>query len=146
DAGLGVAVGDFGSQALGPIVLLFVYVYTITSVSRFEVTTAPARATRDAAFSFALVLGVAALALIRRGGLDGLPLLGLLAAWLAAPVRHAMIDPAPPRVIGVIKAAVLGIIFFDAAFVGGAWGLGAGLAVASLFLPAYILGRRFSSA
>jgi 4-hydroxybenzoate polyprenyltransferase len=149
DAGLGVAVGDFGVQALGPMVLLFLYVHTITTVSRFEVTSgspAPARATRDAAFSFAVVVGVGAVALIRRGGLDGLPLLGLLAAWLAGPVRNAMIDPAPRRVIGVIKAAVLGIIFLDAAFVGGAWGLGAGLAVAALFVPAYILGRRFSSA
>jgi hypothetical protein len=46
----------------------------------------------------------------------------------------------------VIKASVLGIIFFDAAFTAAARGPLAGAAVALLFAPAYYLGRRFASA
>jgi hypothetical protein len=84
--------------------------------------------------------------LIQRGGADGLPFLALLAWWMAAPVRAAMSDPSGPRIIGVIKASVLGIILLDAAVAGGAWGLLPGVAVAALFVPALIVGRRLASA
>ena len=46
----------------------------------------------------------------------------------------------------MIKATVLGIILLDAAFTGAARGLMAGGLVAALFIPAYVLGRRFASA
>src|SRR5438445_818109 len=73
-------------------------------------------------------------------------LLALLAAWLGPPVRDAMADPAPRRIIGVIKAAVLGIILLDAAFTSASSGLVSGALVAACFVPAYVLGRRFASA
>jgi 4-hydroxybenzoate polyprenyltransferase len=146
DAGLGVAGGFLGWHVLGPLVLLFAWVLTITNVSRFETAQAPARVVRDAVASFGMVVGIAAVVLVQRSGTDGLPLLALLAWWMAAPVRAALAEPSPPRIIGVIKASVLGIILFDAAFVAGSFGLAQGLAVASLFVPAYYLGRRFASA
>ena len=41
---------------------------------------------------------------------------------------------------------MLGIILVDAAFTSAARGLAAGAVVAALFVPAYVLGRRFASA
>jgi hypothetical protein len=72
--------------------------------------------------------------------------LALLAAWLGPPLRAAIADPAPRRIIAVIKAAVLGIILVDAAFTTAAGGLVPGTLVAICFVPAYVLGRRFASA
>jgi 4-hydroxybenzoate polyprenyltransferase len=146
DAGLGVSVGALGMHAIGPPVILFSWVFVLTGVSRFEVAQAPARVIREAAGSFAFLLILSVFILIQRGGADGLPFLGLLAWWMAAPVRAAMVDPSPPRIIRVIKASVLGIILLDAAMTGGAWGVVPGAVVAALFAPAYILGRRFASA
>jgi 4-hydroxybenzoate polyprenyltransferase len=146
DAGLGISVGAIGLHALGPAAILFSWVFVITGVSKFETMEAPVRAVREAAMSFAFLVGLSALVLIQRGGADGLPFLALLAWWMSAPLRAAMSEPSGPRIIGVIKASVLGIIFLDAAYAGGAWGVMAGLAVAALFAPAYYLGRRFASA
>jgi hypothetical protein len=90
--------------------------------------------------------GAIALAAWGASGAIGLVFLVLLAAWLGTPLRAAIGEPAPRRIIGVIKAAVLGIILLDAAFTGAAQGFGPGLLVALLFLPAFVLGRRFASA
>jgi 4-hydroxybenzoate polyprenyltransferase len=146
NAALGVSVGSIGLHVLGPPVILFSWVFVITGVSRFEVAHAPVRVVKETAMSFAFLLGLATVVLIQRGGADGLPFLALLAWWMAAPVRAAMSDPSGPRIIRVIKASVLGIILLDAAVAGGAWGILPGVAVAALFAPAYILGRRFASA
>lgn len=146
DAGLGVSLGAVGLHALGPLALLFAYVMILTGVSKFEVSTAPAGVVREAIGSFAFLGGIAAFTLWQRGGAHGLPLLALLAFWLSLPLVAALRDPAPGRIIAVIKASVLGIVLFDAAFVAGAYGLVAGVAVALLFVPAYVLGRAFASA
>jgi UbiA prenyltransferase family len=146
DAALGISVGFVGLHAIGPAVILFSWVFVITGVSRFEVMQAPARAVKEAALSFAFLLALSVFVLVQRGGADGLPFLALLAWWMAGPVRAAMSEPSPPHIIRVIKTSVLGIILLDAAVAGGAWGLPAGAAVAALFAPAYVLGRRFASA
>jgi 4-hydroxybenzoate polyprenyltransferase len=146
DAGLGVSAGVLGLHVLGPVVVLFSWVFVLTGVSRFEVAEAPVRVVREAAISFGFLLALSAYLLIQRGGADGLPFLALLAWWMAGPIRAALAEPSPPRIIRLIKASVLGIILLDAAVAGGAWGLMAGVAVAALLAPAYILGRRFASA
>jgi UbiA prenyltransferase family len=146
NAGLGISAGAIGVHALGPAVILFSWVFLLTGVSRFEVMQAPARAIKEAASGFAFLVALAGFTLIQRGGSDGLPFLGLLASWMVGPVRAALGDPSPPSIIRVIKASVLGIIFLDASFAGGAWGVVPGVAVAALFVPAYLLGRRFASA
>src|SRR2546426_274363 len=104
---------------------------------------------RAAAIGFASLLAIAvALFVLGWGssGLTGLVFLALLAAWLGPPVRDAIADPAPRRIIGVIKTAVLGIILLDAAFTSASSGLVSGALVAACFVPAYVLGRRFASA
>jgi 4-hydroxybenzoate polyprenyltransferase len=146
DAGLGLSVAAWRSWSLAPVVLLFGWVFAITEVSRFEVGGDSSRAVRGGAVNFALLILVAAIWLVQRGGLAGLPLLGLLACWMAPPLRRALVEPAPRHIIAVIKASVLGIILFDAAFVGGTYGIVAAVVVAALFAPAYVLGRRFASA
>ena len=149
NAGLGIALGALAWPAVGAVAILFAYVLILTLVSRFEVMTAPVTLVRAAAIGFAALLAIAvALFVLGWGpsGLTGLVFLALLAAWLGPPVRDAIADPAPRRIIGVIKAAVLGIILLDAAFTSASRGLVSGALVAACFVPAYVLGRRFASA
>jgi 4-hydroxybenzoate polyprenyltransferase len=149
NAGLGASVGVLDLWALQPVAVLFLYILVVTIVSRFEVIAAPVALVRTAAAAFlALLVASGAIALIGWGpsGAVGLAFLVLLAAWLGAPLLAAIGEPAPRRIIGVIKAAVLGIILLDAAFTGAARGLLPGVIVALLFLPAFVLGRRFASA
>lgn len=148
NVGLGLAVGALTLVSALPAAVLFAYVLVLTLVSRFEVTAAPAALVRGAAVAFAALLALSAALVGWRGGggAAGILLLAALALWLGRPVRAAMADPTPRRIIGVIKAAVLGIILLDAAFAAAAAGPAAGALVAALFLPAWGLGRRFASA
>jgi 4-hydroxybenzoate polyprenyltransferase len=149
NAGLGASVGVLDLASAQPVAILFLYILVVTIVSRFEVIAAPVAVVRAAAGAFLALLvasGAIALAAWGPGGAVGLIFLVLLAAWLGAPLLAAIGEPAPRRIIGVIKAAVLGIILLDAAFTGAARGLLPGLLVALLFVPAFVLGRRFASA
>jgi 4-hydroxybenzoate polyprenyltransferase len=149
NAGLGLAAGSITVGSALPAAILFAYVLILTIVSRFEVMAAPVDLVRRASAAFAVVLGLSAalVAVWREPGLwFGILCVAALAVWLGRPLRAALADPAPRRIIGVIKAAVLGIILLDAAFVAGARGLAPGVLVAALFVPAYVLGRRFASA
>jgi 4-hydroxybenzoate polyprenyltransferase len=149
NAGLGAVAGALTLAASVPIALLFAWVLTLTVVSRFEVTAAPVALVRGAAAAFTLLFAASTALLLSHpggAGVVGMALLAGLALWLGGPLRAALADPAPRRIIGVIKAAVLGIVLLDAAFVAGARGPGPGLLVAALFVPAFVLGRRFASA
>jgi 4-hydroxybenzoate polyprenyltransferase len=146
---LGIALGVLAWPALGAVAILFAYVLVLTLLSRFEVTVAPVTLVRGTATGFALLLAAAVALFVLAwgpGGAAGVVFLALLVAWLGSPLRAALADPAPRRIIAVIKAAVLGIILVDAAFTSAARGLVAGALVAALFVPAYVLGRRFASA
>jgi 4-hydroxybenzoate polyprenyltransferase len=149
NAGLGASVGALDLWSAQPVAILFLYILVVTIVSRFEVIAAPVALVRTAAAAFiALLITSAAIAVASWGarGAIGFVFLLLLAAWLGGPLLAAIGEPAPRRIIGVIKAAVLGIILLDAAFTGAARGLLPGILVALLFVPAFILGRRFASA
>jgi 4-hydroxybenzoate polyprenyltransferase len=149
NAGLGASVGGLDLWSAQPVTILFLYILVVTIVSRFEVIAAPVALVRAAAAAFVALLvasGAIALAAWGPSAAAGLVFLVLLAAWLGTPLLAAMGEPTPRRIIGVIKAAVLGIIFLDAAFTGAARGLWPGLMVALLFVPAFVLGRRFASA
>jgi 4-hydroxybenzoate polyprenyltransferase len=149
NVGMGVAAGTVSLASVGPAGVLFAYVLIITIVSRFEVIEAPVALVRGAAAGFGAVLVLSAALLLAWWGPPGgagIVFLVLLGLWLAAPLRAAVADPAPRRIIGVIKASVLGIILLDAAFAGAAHGAAIGVLVAALFIPAWVLGRRFASA
>src|SRR5262249_30205976 len=149
NAGLGSAAGTLAAPTIAPAVVLFGYVLILTVVSRFEVIAAPARVVNGAAIALTAVLATSAAIMLSswppRAG-AGIAFLALLALWLAPAVRAALAEPSPPRIIGVVKACVLGIVLLDAAFVAAARGPLAGLAVATALVPAYLLGRRFASA
>jgi 4-hydroxybenzoate polyprenyltransferase len=149
NCGLGIAAGAVSAASIGAAATLFVYVLIITIVSRFEVMAAPVALVRRASLAFAGVIFVAAavnLGWWGPAGMAGLAFLVLLAGWLAPALRQALAEPSPRRIIMVIKTSVLGIILLDAAFTAAARGVLAGLLVAILFIPAYVLGRRFASA
>jgi 4-hydroxybenzoate polyprenyltransferase len=149
NVGVGIALGALAWSALGAAAIVFAYVLVLTLVSRFEVMTAPVTLIRGAAVAFAVLLAVAvALFVLGWGarGAVGVVFVALLVLWRGPPLRAAIAEPVPRRIIGVIKATVLGIILVDAAFTSAARGLVAGAVVAALFVPAYVLGRRFASA
>ena len=148
NAGLGIALGAASWGAVGAAVVLAAYVLIVTVVSSFEVAPAPARVVRWAGAGLGAV-ALAALILIAvawdEAVVGGIAVLLVLVAWLLIPYRAALARPVPARIIGLIGAAVLGIVLLDAAFAVAAAGL-AGLAVAALFAPAYLLKRRFAAA
>jgi 4-hydroxybenzoate polyprenyltransferase len=149
NCGLGIAAGTPSLVSIGPAAMLVAYVLTVTVVSRFEVVAAPVALVRRAALALAAVIGGSAvISVLAWGapGATGLAFLILLGGWLAPPLRHAISEPRPPRIIAVIKSSVLGIVLLDAAFAAAAQGALVGLLVAALFVPAYVLGRRFASA
>jgi 4-hydroxybenzoate polyprenyltransferase len=149
NVGVGIALGALAWSAVGAAAIVFAYVLVLTVLSRFEVMTAPVTLVRGTAAAFALLLAAAVALFILgwgAGGAVGVVFLALLVLWIWPPLRAAITEPAPRRIIGVIKATVLGIILVDAAFTGAARGLVAGALVAALFIPAYVLGRRFASA
>jgi len=149
NVGVGISLGVLAWAAVGAATVVFTYVLVLTLVSRFEVMTAPVTLVRGAAVAFAVLLA-AAIALFvlgwGPGGAVGVVFVALLVLWIGPPLRAAIAEPVPKRIIGVIKATVLGIILVDAAFTSAAWGLVAGGLVGALFIPAYVLGRRFASA
>jgi 4-hydroxybenzoate polyprenyltransferase len=149
NVGVGIALGALAWAAIGAAAVVFAYVLILTLVSRFEVMTAPVTLVRSAAVAFAVLLG-AAIGLFVFGwgpsGAVGAVFVALLVLWIGPPLRAAIGEPVPKRIIAVIKTTVLGIILVDAAFTSAARGLGAGVLVAALFIPAYVLGRRFASA
>lgn len=149
NVGVGIALGALAWVAIGAAAVVFAYVLVLTLVSRFEVMTAPVTLVRSAAVAFAVLLA-AAIGLFVLGwgpsGAVGVVFVALLVLWIGPPLRAAIGEPEPKRIIAVIKTTVLGIILVDAAFTSAARGLVAGLLVAALFIPAYVLGRRFASA
>ncbi|MDX6556662.1 MAG: hypothetical protein QOD86_2857 [Miltoncostaeaceae bacterium] len=147
NAGMGIALGTATWGAVGAAVVLAAYVLVVTVVSSFEVTEAPKRVVQGAGLALGALVA-AALALIAihwDERIAGIGVLALLVLWLATPYRAALAQPAPKRIIGLIGAAVLGIVLLDAAFAVAAVGL-AGLLVAALFAPAFLLKRRFAGA
>ena len=147
NAGMGIALGAATWGAIGAAIVLAAYVLVVTVVSSFEVAEAPRRVVQGAGLALGALVA-AALVLIAVAWderLAGIGVLALLVLWLAAPYLRALAQPAPKRIIGLIGAAVLGIVLLDAAFAVAAAGL-AGLAVAALFAPAYLLKRRFAAA
>jgi 4-hydroxybenzoate polyprenyltransferase len=149
NVGVGIALGALAWPAVGAAAIVFAYVLVLTVVSRFEVMTAPVTLVRGATAAFAVLLAAAVALFVLgwgAGGAVGVVFLALLVLWIGPPLRAAIAEPVPRRIIGVIKATVLGIILVDAAFTGAARGLVAGALVAALFIPAYVLGRRFASA
>jgi 4-hydroxybenzoate polyprenyltransferase len=149
NVGVGIALGALAWAAVGAAAVVFAYVLILTLVSRFEVMTAPVTLVRSAAVAFAVLLA-AAIGLFVLGwgpsGAVGAVFVALLVLWIGPPLRAAIGEPVPRRIIAVIKTTVLGIILVDAAFTSAARGLVAGVLVAALFIPAYVLGRRFASA
>src|SRR5262249_43528728 len=141
--------GTVAATSVAPAVVLFGYVLVLTLVSRFEVMAAPARGVNGAAGALSGVLATSAAIILTpwpARAAARVPVPARLALWLAPAVRAGIAEPSPPRIIGVVKACVLGIVLLDAAFVAAARGPLAGLAVATALVPAYLLGRRFASA
>ena len=60
--------------------------------------------------------------------------------WMAD--LRALLDPVPARLQAAVKTGVLSLVWLDVGVVALAWGVVPALAVAALWPPAYLLGRR----
>jgi 4-hydroxybenzoate polyprenyltransferase len=145
---LGASTGMLDAGAVVPAVLLFLYVVVVTLVSRFEVVGARAAVPRLGAAGLAVLTAAAVGWALAAGHVPALGMLAalLLLAWLAPAFLAAMREASPGRIIACIKVSVLGIILFDAIFVGAARGAAWMAATLLLFVPAWVLGQTFGSA
>jgi 4-hydroxybenzoate polyprenyltransferase len=75
------------------------------------------------------------------GGLEGLPVLLLVALAVSLATARAIREPIPARVQKAVKTGVLALVWLDVGLVLSVRGATAALPVALLWLPAFLLGR-----
>jgi 4-hydroxybenzoate polyprenyltransferase len=73
--------------------------------------------------------------------LSGLLILLLTAGVVARAGARAVREPTPARLQAAVKAGVLSLVWLDVGLVASARGIAVALAVAALWVPAYVLGR-----
>ncbi len=141
---LGLAVGPLTGHSLLLGLPVFIYVGSLTWLSRVE-TSARSRLPLGAcAGGMVLTLGV--LIVFNRSGL-------LPAAWVLAPASVALAivlwrllktyrDFAPPSIQRSVGMLIMGIIPLDALLAGAGGFLWAGLTILALLLPGWLLKRR----
>lgn len=151
---LGVsAAPDLLVDRLPLAALLLVHVAGVTYLSRSEVL---GGARQGAVFALAaLSLVAVGMAYLHVGGaqlgaspflpdLSFLPFLGLFLLATVPPAMRCLSAPSPANIRGGVKAGVLGLVLLDAAFAAGYAGWPAGLAVALLVVPSYLVARAFA--
>ncbi|MCC7106081.1 MAG: UbiA-like protein EboC [Chloroflexi bacterium] len=126
--------------------LLLVHIAGVTYLSRGEVL---GGARNGAIFALsALTLVAVGTAYLGASGmlpdLSFLPFLALFVLASVPPVLRCLASPTPGLVRGGVKAGVLGLVLLDAAFAAGYAGWPAGLAVAVLLVPGFLVARLFA--
>jgi 4-hydroxybenzoate polyprenyltransferase len=131
------------SPVLTPIGLMWLYVASVTYFARHEAgVSSRLRLTAGTIGVCAAVAGLSVLAWI-------VPLAQVSFLWLAAllALEHAYVGfraasrPSPQMVQAAVKTFVISIILFDACIAWSARGPLAGLLLASLILPTFLLAR-----
>jgi hypothetical protein len=75
--------------------------------------------------------------------LEGPLLLGLVALAVNVAATRAIHHPTPPHLQRTVTTGILALVWIDVALVASVRGVGPALAVATLWIPAYLLGRIF---
>lgn len=140
---LGMSTGlSWTGKTLLFSLLTLVYVFSLTTLSRFEVSGKPGGERWLITFGWGIVVMVPT-ALWLGGGFYGSGMAWLTAfiAWTGPPLWVAIHRPAPEMVGKAVKAMVLGLPLLDAVYAAGTQGLLYGLIVALFIVPAYLLAR-----
>ncbi len=142
------AVGGLVTGVTMPVVILFVYVSSLTLFARRETGSIK----RDPLIAGSIgMIGAAAATIFLipwspAYGLGWLSLVGMAAAWVARLGWQTIHAARPKSVQTAVKWLVLGIVGLDALMVGATCGLGTGLMVLVFLIPGALLARRFSVA
>lgn len=139
--GMSTGLSWTGETLLFPLLTL-VYVFSLTTLSRFEVSGKPGGERWLIAVGWGIVVMV--LTALWLGGdfrVSGMAWLIAFVAWTAPPLWAAIRSPAPQMVGRAVKAMVLGLPLLDAVYAAGTQGLLYGLIVALFVVPACLLAR-----
>jgi 4-hydroxybenzoate polyprenyltransferase len=120
----------------------FIYVISITLLSRYEVDGKPGKRGRHVLAGWLFVVS-AIVALLWRGHLaaGGLVFLGLLILLTAPPLFRALLEPAPDIVGRAVKFMILAIPVLDAIYLSGVQGFAYGISAALFAVPPVYLSR-----
>jgi hypothetical protein len=141
--GMSLSLGWSGTVLLFPFIS-FVYVFSLTTLSRFEVDGALSGKGWVVAGSLTLVIfGLLLLKLTQQLSADALIYMGLLIFFAIPPAVAGLLRPNPHRVGKGVKYLILGIPLLDAAYVSGLHGWALGVPVALCALPSTVLSRYF---
>jgi 4-hydroxybenzoate polyprenyltransferase len=127
---------------LFPLISLF-YVFSLTRLSRFEVTGGRQKGISFFAGWTAVILSVLYL---RYGNLlanDSLVFLSIYTVLTGPVLLKSYLIPAPDAIRGAVKALILGIPLIDAVYVSGIQGWTYGIPVAFCVVPTVMLSRYF---
>lgn len=139
--GMSTGLSWTGETVLFPLLTL-VYVFSLTTLSRFEVSGKPGGERGWIAVGWGIVVMVlTGLWLGGRFHVSGMAWLACFVAWTGPPLWVAIRRPAPEMVGKAVKAMVLGLPLLDAVYAAGVQGWFFGLIVALFIVPACLLSR-----
>ena len=139
--GMSTGLSWTGETLLFPLLTLG-YVFSLTTLSRFEVSGKPGTERWMIAAGWGTVVMVpTGLWLGGRFHLSGMVWLTFFVGWTGPPLLAAIRTHTPQLVGKAVKAMVLGLPLLDAVYAAGAQGLLFGLIVALFIVPAYFLSR-----
>jgi 4-hydroxybenzoate polyprenyltransferase len=122
----------------------FVYVFTLTSLSRYETETEAVRRSWMVLGGWLLV--VVTISLLTAGRylmIDGIIFLAILALYTGKPLVTGLLKPSPDSIQQAVKTLIIGIPLLDAVYSAGTHGFVYGIPVALCLLPPRIISRYF---
>ncbi len=148
--GLSVAPDLGGPNAWLVAASYGLFVAGVTWISRSEVGTGRIRGIALGVAVQAIAMAGLAVGAARLGSLgsfasghpwQGLPVLGAVAFFVGRADIRALRRPEPGITQRAVKTGVLSLVWLDVALVAASQGTGLALAVAALWIPAFVLGR-----
>ena len=141
--GMHAAGSLWTATAMTPIVLMWLYITSVTFFARHEAAVSSnLRLSTGTIGVCASVAGLSALAwIVPLAQVSFLWPLGLLLVGLSRAGFRAASRPSPQTVQAAVKTFVIALVLFDACIAWAARGHLAGLLVASLVLPTFLLAR-----
>ncbi|MDB5351739.1 MAG: 4-hydroxybenzoate polyprenyltransferase-like prenyltransferase [Planctomycetota bacterium] len=151
--GLSVAADFGGPSAWLAAGSLAVFVIGLTWISRSEVETGQSRGVtagmivQNVALVGLFVVAFRARTFPGTGGerpivpVEGLLVLAVVALIVNSAVGRAVVDPSPKTIQTAVKTGVLSLVWLDVGLVAAVRGPGPALAVAALWVPAFVLGK-----
>lgn len=141
--GMSPALSLIAAALIFPLIS-FVYVFSLTSLSRYE--TGSQTVQRQWLVLGGWLLALAGIILLTAGGylmVDGIIFLLILALYTGKPLVTGLSKPSADHIQKAVKALIIGIPLLDAVYSAGTHGFVYGIPVALCLLPPRIISRYF---